>query len=163
DRDGEIEIYVMERDGRHQTRETIAGGGNEADWGTALATQSNIVRTLVYNQITSVVLNDAHHFKLSASGNRAVYVNYTYGPSARHLYAVDADGAGSPREVISFPDGNNFGGADISSDGSRILTRDAWAIYGVNADGSNLHTLIRLADFSLGETHLSGDGNTVVF
>jgi hypothetical protein len=122
------------------------------------------VRTLVYNQITSVDMSDSHDYKLSANGSRAVYTQRTYTPYTGHLYVVDADGAGAPREVASIPTYNGYFGADISADGHWVIGRDWVKIDAVNPDvPGSLHTLVQLSDIALGETHISGDGKTVVF
>ncbi|HEV3120913.1 MAG TPA: hypothetical protein VGY53_03375, partial [Isosphaeraceae bacterium] len=55
------------------------------------------LRTLVYNEITSLTSAIVHTFgqpRLSASGNRAVFAPYQVVNGADHILVVNADGSG---------------------------------------------------------------------
>ena len=127
-----------------------------------------IVRTLAYHQITTLspngVWDTARGAIISANGQRAAF---TSGYDPTRFYVMNADDSGSPMEVDARTGDGGVGSpyVEISADGSRLITvgaqKDYWIVRAVNADGSDLHTVITLGRYLI--FRLSGDGSQVFF
>ena len=122
-------------------------------------------------------------FRLSPDGSKVFFTadrdfNFLGTQVEAGLYVIDADAMDTPknaRAIVRRTDVENLlsknvtqfhssGNAlDISSDGSRIVfgakMQDGEYLFGVNEDGSELHSIIN-ADF-LSQGGISGDGSTI--
>jgi hypothetical protein len=107
------------------------------------------VRTLVYNQITSlttpILHNGAHAPRLSASGNRAVFAFPLSAGGVDHVLTVNADGSTAPVEADTAAVTFEPDAIDITADGSKVVSTDSIQLRFANADGTNRHTLFSTA------------------
>jgi TolB protein len=175
DRDGNVEIYVMNRDGTGQTRLTNNAAGDRAPAvspdGTRILFQSDRDgdgEVYVMNADGSGVLNLTNNPgddlvpAWSPDGSRIAFVSNRNGD--QEIFVMNADGSGavnvtsSPSSEDAFP--------SWTPDGERILfttTRDGdTEVYAMNADGSNQINLTNDPDADI-EGVMSPDGTRIAF
>lgn len=121
---------------------------------------NQVLRTLVYHEITAVTTDIIPNPILSASGNRAVF---TVPGTPNQIFVVNADGSGL-RPVDAYPAlcGCNSM-LDISADGSKVISSEAVQLRLANADGSGARPLVVLDSNEIRYIRISGDGSKVFF
>lgn len=106
-----------------------------------------VIRTLAYHEITSLTdgvdSNNGIWPVLSENGERAAFTTATYSPElVVHIHVIDAEGTGQ-REVDSYkPLCYCSASADISPDGSKVVSTDGIQLRVANADGSGAGALL---------------------
>lgn len=136
--------------------------GFTAPCGSGQTSDSKIIRTLVYHEITStkeaisyISLQQA----ISDNGNRAAFLTTTP-PDTNHIYVINFDGT-EQREVDSSKGNGRY--VEISADGSKILSwNDYSAARMVNADGTDPHEVIYI-EGGFKSFRLAPDGSKVFF
>ena len=128
-----------------------------ADTGAPITLHSTLVRTTVFQQLTSLPA-DVNTYQyalpvLSHNGNRIAFNRLDTGGAN----VINFDGSGMT-EVDTLS-----GDLDISADGAKVTVSNRYELHIINADGSGKLTLILLDGTALGETCISGDGTTVYF
>ena len=106
-----------------------------------------VIRTLAYHEITSLTdgvdSNNGIWPVLSENGERAAFTTATYSPElVVHIHVIDAEGTGQ-REVDSYkPLCYCSASADISPDGSKVVSTDGIQLRVANADGSSAGAIL---------------------
>jgi hypothetical protein len=137
---------------------------------SALKADSQIVRTLVYHQIssftTTTLINTGGQPGpiLSGNGQRIAFTNSMSGDFINnHISAINPDGSGQT-EVDSYPPlCGCYSMIDISADGSKVISSDAVQLRIANGDGSRALPLIALNSNEINAIAISGDGGKVFF
>jgi hypothetical protein len=131
----------------------------------------SVVRTLVYNEITSLSRNFGNMNvnlgpRLSASGNRAVFYDAP-GPEANRtndIYVINSDGTGQTLVDSYLQDCFCGAQADISGDGSKVISTEGVQLRIANADGTGRLPLVTDGGgIGIGTIRLSTDGTKVFF
>ncbi len=136
--------------------------GFTVPWGSGQTSDSTIVRTLVYHEITSTkeaISYTGFQQAISDNGNRAAFLTTTP-PDTNHIYVTNFDGT-DQREIDSSKGNGRY--VEISADGSKILS---WTDYNaarlVNADGTDPHEVIYI-EGGYKTFRLAPDGSKVFF